>query len=128
FSSCSGPNCANVGLISLTAPPRRPIIVYLSCANENGFLINAVSSAIERVNQRLHFPAFELIYPPRGIGGDLGKVLLNVLRIREAGVVFFDITPQVSSIGDVASYNTGVMIELGIFLDQENLVRPWGGR
>lgn len=105
-----------------------PLVVYLSCADENDFIVRAATEAVNNVNARLHFTAFELVYPPRRIGGDVGKVLLNVLRLREAEVVFFDITPKVSTSGDVTAYNTGVMIELGIFLDQENLPRPWGGR
>jgi hypothetical protein len=108
--------------------------VYLSCSSDNGFFIDCTLRAITNVNQRHNLQAFELVYPPRRIGGDLGKVLLNVLRIRDADLVIVDLTPKVSSSGDVTSYNSGTMLELGLLLDQENLkstrgeIEPWGGR
>ncbi|GEM_PF-1723996 len=69
-----------------------------------------------------------MVYPPRNLGVGSDKILLNVLKIREADVIFFDVTPKYSKDKSLVSYNTGVMIELGIVLDQENLATPWGGR
>jgi hypothetical protein len=88
--------------------------------------------AIENTNSRLGFEAFTPVYPPRNIDGDRGKVVLNILKIKEANLIFFDVTPSVSSDGVVVSYNAGVMIEMGLFLAEENLDislgGPWRGR
>jgi len=112
------------------------LIVYLACGSDNQFFIGCVRRAIENFNRTHRFPfqAFSLVFPPERIGGDLGKVLLNVLRIREANIVIADLTPQVSAARDLTSYNSGTMIELGLVIAEENRktphgeLDPWGGK
>ena len=83
---------------------------------------------------RLAIPkGFDLYYPPLKWGIDTGKTLNNILSIKDAELVIFDVTPELimSNEGDqVACYNTGVMIEYGIVLAQEhpNSGLPWNGR
>jgi hypothetical protein len=78
----------------------------------------------------------ELVYPPTGLGGDTGKILANVLRIRDADLVLIDITPteHASASGNpptIIRYNEGVLIEFGMVLSLDNPPQglpPWGGR
>jgi hypothetical protein len=108
--------------------------VYLACSSDNELFIGCVQRAISDFNQRHQFSAFELVYPPSRIGGDLGKVLLNVLRVRDADLVIADLTPKVSSAGDVTAFNSGTMLELGLVVAEENRKTPtgelsqWGGK
>jgi hypothetical protein len=89
----------------------------------NEFFIDTVSESIEDLRSKLSIDAIEFIYPPRRIGGDTGKILTNVLRIREADLVIFDVTPNIISEGE-ERYNSGVMIEYGIVLALENPISP----
>ena len=119
-------------MLSWTHVLANTLKVYISADSRNSFFIDSVLTAINNVNLRLRFEAFTPVYPPRHIDGDRGKVALNVLKIKEANLVFFDVTPSLSSDGEVISYNPGVMIEMGLFLAEENLEislgGPWRGR
>lgn len=105
------------------------LIIYLSCDSNNSYFIKTVIDAVDELKKRLSPDSVELIYPPKQIGGDTGKVLTNVLRIREADLVIFDVTPTVDDDG-AAYYNPGVMIEFGIVLALEypQKGQPWEGR
>ncbi|MEM3637598.1 MAG: hypothetical protein QXX17_03240 [Conexivisphaerales archaeon] len=102
------------------------MIVYLSCANGNNFFITAVMEAIKNVNRRHQFKDVELVYPPRKLVGDLGKVLLNVLRIQQAVVALFEVTPRYSADHSLAFPSPGVMIELGKFFGSREFIPVMG--
>jgi hypothetical protein len=110
--------------------------IYLSCDNKNDFFVEAVVLAVRRLRRRSSSTSIELIYPPRAIGGDTGKVLTNILRISAADVILFDVTPKKSRGHELRTYNPGVMIEYGIVLGLDNPAAmgqggpgtPWNGR
>jgi len=99
-------------------------MVYLSCDRRQTDFIRTLDTEIAELNRAI--PNFELVYPSRDEG--TGFVEENVLRLQEADVVVFDITPTVS--GSSTTYNAGVMIEYGMFLSLEKprFGNPWGGR
>ncbi len=103
--------------------------MYLSCDTRNTFFKRAVREAIDEF--RPSMPAgtsLDLVYPPDHLGVSTGTVLGNVLELRNADVVIFDVTPTVE--GQTVSYNTGVMIEYGMVVALENpptsWLMPWG--
>jgi len=110
--------------------------VYISCDHRNDFFLLAVKEGRERIASSLSPSSIELVYPPRGWGGDTGKILTNVLQIMDADLILIDITPSVhtlagESLGQITKYNEGVLIEYGIVLCLDNPKQgtlPWGGR
>jgi hypothetical protein len=64
------------------------------------------------------------------IGSPTGSVLNDVLQLQSCELVVFNLTPDLAPDGKTLRFNPGVMIELGIALDQENPpagTPPWGG-
>lgn len=99
------------------------MIVYLSCDVQNDFFIKIILDSINEINKATD-NVFELVYPPKKIGKDTGTVRDNILQIKQADIVVFDITPKIEK--EIESYNSGVMIEFGIVLDLEDSAIPWG--
>jgi hypothetical protein len=100
--------------------------IYLSCSSRNDFFIDAVIRVFEQKKTKFGSNAITLYYPPRAIPSDSGKVLTNVLKIREADLVIFDVTPDSTASAELA-LNSGVMIEYGIVVALENQQGiPWG--
>lgn len=109
--------------------------IYISCDNKNDFFLSAVQEARDKVVSTLTPSSIELVYPPKGWGGETGRVLTNVLQIMEVDLILIDITPEVHTLSgqppqQVTKYNEGVLIEYGIVICLENPKQglPWGGK
>lgn len=110
--------------------------IYLSCDNKNEFFVKSVNLAVRRARRKFTGTLIDLIYPPRGIGGDTGKVLTNILRLFEADLTLIDASPRMIRGTRTWTYNPGVMIEYGIVLALDNPTAifgsspgvPWQGR
>ena len=100
--------------------------VYLSSSSSDGFFIDAAVEAVRLANERFGPDAVSLVFPPRQIGGDLGRIDLNVKRLLESDVTIFNISPE--RIGDAWPYNPGVMIEYGMVFASDRTNPAWEGR
>lgn len=101
------------------------MLIYISCDSRNHFFINTVKSVVGEIQEKSIADSIELVFPPLKLGGDTGKIRSNVLRIRNADLVLFDVTPSVSKSRKILSYNPGVMIEYGIVMLLESQNPPW---
>ena len=93
------------------------MLVFLSCARNNDFFLNAAEEAKQLVEERIR-PHIELFHPPSvGITGT-NSVVGNVARILFADLTLIDITPERDHDGNFV-YNAGVMIEFGMIFGQD---------
>jgi len=100
--------------------------VYLSSSSSDGFFIDAAVEAVRLANERFGPEAILFVFPPRQIGGDLGRIDLNVRRLLESDVTIFNISPE--QVGNAAIYNPGVMIEYGMVFASDRTNPLWEGR
>ena len=107
------------------------MIVYLASDSRNTFFTGVVRAATDEYRPSMpNGTRLDLIYPPERLGVDKGSVLANVLEIRGADVVLFDVTP-ITTPDSNESYNPGVMVEFGIVTALENPllpVLPWNNK
>lgn len=104
--------------------------VYLACSSGHVGFVTAFFDAVNKVNASSGPNSLQPVYPPRDIPSKTGSVLGDVLQLRTCELVVLDVTPDVSPDGKTLLFNAGVMMELGIVLDQDNPQNgapAWGG-
>ncbi len=100
--------------------------VYLSSRDSDDFFVRATLKAVQNVNEDIGREILSVIFPPRGIGGDLGRIDLNVARLIQSDVILSNVSPE--SVNGHHVYNPGVMIEYGMLFAADISTPPWGGR
>lgn len=61
--------------------------VYLSSDGSDEFFISAMEEAMKKTKETFGEDIVSFFFPPKGTGGDLGRIDLNVTRLLECDLV-----------------------------------------